>query len=244
MQHADLRLFIGKEDDLVDESYQLSQSVPVFRYRIRTDRDGIPARSAPGRDDSVHSHVHTNSLGPDHDAGRDARWLCKDRLGRPGPASRRAALVVAGTRGAAGCDERGVWPGLEHRGSAMRPAGWVHVDRTGLECGHRARNLVRACAGRGDRVPWLSIATADAAGDNPGAAAERPAACDLALPADAVDAGVSHPRQLAHRWADHPADADHRRGVLRLLAAGQQKRLAIHAGTRYHQYGFLVLRAV
>src|SRR5689334_1288639 len=94
----------GKEGHHVHQSHQFGQSVLVFRYRIRTDRDGIAAVSAPGRGSEDDSHVYTYTGSADHDAGCDPRWLFEGRLGHARPASPRAALVVAGAARAAGFD--------------------------------------------------------------------------------------------------------------------------------------------
>ncbi len=120
-------------------------------------------------------------------------------------------------------------------GRPMWPAGFTLADLP-LEFIAQLVITIGVCAGRGDRVPRLPAAAADAPGHNAGHAADRAAPRSLALPADAADADLPDPGQLADRRADHPDDADRRRGILRLAPARQRERLADHAGPRRHQH--------
>ena len=128
-------------------------------------------------------------------------------------------------------------------GQFVLPDGFT-LAPTGVQFEHRARDRICPCAGRGNRVPWVRAAAPHASWANPGTPPERPDVCALALPADALDAGLSRPRQLADCWPDTPAHADLCRRVLRLPPTEQQERLAINTGARRHQHILRVARAI
>ena len=132
------------------------------------------------------SHVLADAVSPDHDAGRDARWLLEGRLGHTRPASPGGLRYWVLALWATGSYGRVVRHRVDFCGGAIRLARRVHAAANGVQFEHRARirDLPLRWARKSGSVGTRAATHASWA--NPGAPPERPDVCVLAFPAAAL----------------------------------------------------------